>query len=101
MSSLKNIENVEKYSDERNWIDIIDDEEYDERDQTWESKEDDLESEESETDEIYQIKIQNHLKGLISNKIERMIILLILILSWRQMWWKTLNSVLLNQWQEK
>ena len=52
----KNIDNVEKESDERNRMDMIDDKEYDEKYQIGESKEGDLESEETETDEIYQIE---------------------------------------------
>ena len=84
--SQKNTDNVEKESDERNRMDVIDGKEYDERYQMVESKEDNLESEQSETDEKDRIKIQNHLRGLISNIIERMMILLIRILSWRQMW---------------
>ena len=47
--------NSEKESYERNWMNMINDEESDEWDQIVENKEDDLKSEESETDEIYQI----------------------------------------------
>ena len=43
-------------------MDIVDDEEYDERDQIREIKKDDLESEESETDEIYRIENTESLK---------------------------------------
>ena len=46
LSSQKNIDKVEKYSDKINQMDIIDDEEYDERNQIGEIEEDDLESEE-------------------------------------------------------
>ena len=45
-------------------MDIIDDKEYDERDQIGESKEDDLESEEWETCEIYQIENKESLKSI-------------------------------------
>ena len=62
-------------------MDIIVDKESDERDQIGESKENELEYNESEIDERYQMKIQNHLKVLISNKNEGIMILLILILS--------------------
>ena len=54
--SQNNIGNVEKESYEENWMDMIDDIEYDETDQTREIKEDDLESKESETDEGYQLE---------------------------------------------
>ena len=41
LGSQKNIDNVEKETDKRNRMDMIDDEEYDERDQIGERKEDD------------------------------------------------------------
>ena len=43
--SEKNTDNIEKESDEMNWMDVIDDKESDERDQIGEIKEDYLESE--------------------------------------------------------
>ena len=70
---------------------MIDDEEYDERDQIGEIKEDYLEQEESETNERDQIENPESLKNIDSQKKERMMILLILTLHWRQMQWKTLN----------
>ena len=66
-------------------MDIIDDEEYYERDQTEESKEDDLESQELETDERDYIENPELLKSIDSQKKVMMMILLILILIWRQM----------------
>ena len=54
--SQKNTDNIEKQSDEINCMDIIDDKESDERYQIVESKEDYLESEQSETYERYQIE---------------------------------------------
>ena len=45
-------------------MDMIDNEEYDERNQIGESKEDDLELEESETDENYQIENPESLKRI-------------------------------------
>ena len=44
LGSKKNTDNIEKEYDERNWLDIVDDKESDERDQIGESKEDHLES---------------------------------------------------------
>ena len=67
-------------------MDMLDDEEYDERDQIVESKEDDLQSEKAKTHERDQIENPQSLKIIDSQKTERMIILLILKLSWRQMW---------------
>ena len=51
----KNTDNVVKWSHERNKMDMINDQEFDERDQTGEKK-DDLELEESENYERYQIE---------------------------------------------
>ena len=68
LSSQKNIYNVEKESDKRNRMDIIDDEEYYERDQTEESKEDDLESQELETDERDYIENPESCKMIDSQK---------------------------------
>ena len=45
-NSKKNIDNIEKESDGRNLMDMIDDKQCDERDQIGESKEDYLEREE-------------------------------------------------------
>ena len=44
LDQQKNTDNIEKESDERNWMDMIDEKESDERDQIVEIKEDDLES---------------------------------------------------------
>ena len=49
-------------------MDVIHDKESDEIDQIGEIKENELELEESETYERYQIEIHNHIKVLISNK---------------------------------
>ena len=67
-------------------MDMIDDKESDEIDHMGEIKEDDLELEELETDERYQIENTESLKRIDSQKTERMMILLIFILSWIQMW---------------
>ena len=67
------------------------DEESEEIYQIEESKEDDLESEKSETDEIYQVEDPELLKRIDSKKKEMMMILLILVLIWRKMWGKTKN----------
>ena len=64
LGSQNNTDNIEKEYDERNWLDIVDDKESDERDQIGEIKEDDLESEELETDERYQIEIPESLKRI-------------------------------------
>ena len=53
LSSQKNIDDIDKESDEKNWIDIIDDKESDERDQI--SKND----EERVTDDIEVFKLVN------------------------------------------
>ena len=58
--SQKNTDNIEEESDERNQMNTIDDERYKIR----ESKEDYLESEESEPDEIYQIEKPESLKSI-------------------------------------
>ena len=104
-SPHKYVDNVETYSDKRNLMDMSDekeyaeryeisknyeetlidvDEEYDEIYQIEESKEDDLESYKSETDERDQIENIELLK-IIYIKQDMMMILLILILIWRQM----------------
>ena len=62
------------------------DEEYEEMYQINEKEQDDLESEKSETDERDQIEISELLKRVDSQKKETMMILLILILIWRQLW---------------
>ena len=62
------------------------DEEYDEIYQIEEIKEDNLESEKSETYERYQIENIELLKIIDSQKKEIIMILLIPIFSWRQMW---------------
>ena len=64
----KNTDNIDKYSDERNRMDVIDDREYDERDHIGESKEGGLESEESETDERDQIENTESIKMIYSQQ---------------------------------
>ena len=68
-------------------MDMIDDKESDERDQ--EKTKEIIQNKKNHKllKEIRQ-KIQNHLKGLIGNKTEIMMILLIPILIWRKMWQK-------------
>ena len=56
LSLQKNMDNLEKEYDKSNQIDIIDDKEYDKRDNIGEMKENELESEEQETDEIENIE---------------------------------------------
>ena len=56
MSSQRNIDNIDRKYDERNRIDIIDDKESDYRDQTVRRKENEIDPEESKTDERYHIE---------------------------------------------
>ena len=70
---------------------MIDDRKSNERDQIREIKEDDFESEESETYERDQIENPESLKRIYSEKTEIIMILLILIFRWRQMWLETQN----------
>ena len=71
---------------------MIDDKYSDERDQIGESRKNMIQNHKNKKlMKDIRKKIQNHLKGLIANKTEKMMILLILILSWRQMWRKKLN----------
>ena len=84
LSSQKNIDYVEKKSDKNNQIHILDYKEYDERDQILGRIYNELESEESKLMKEIRYNIHNHLKGLIANKTENVMILLILILRWRQ-----------------
>ena len=71
-------------SDKNNQIHILDYKEYDERDQILGIIYNELESEESKLMKEIRYNIHNHLKGLIANKTENVMILLILILRWRQ-----------------
>ena len=84
--SQKYIDNIEKESDERNRMDMIDDKEYDEN-IIKEKAKNMIQNQKNQklVKEIRQ-KTRNNLKLFISNKTERMMISLILILSWRQMW---------------
>ena len=56
LSSQKNIDDIDKESDEKNRIDIIDDKESDERGQIREIKSNEIDPEEYKTDERYQIE---------------------------------------------
>ena len=67
---------------------MIDDKYSNERDQTGDIKEDDLESEESGTDEREKIENTKKLKRIFTQQNKENDDLVILIWIWRQIWWK-------------